>query len=134
MSSFELPIYHLDNKQTIDKNIIDDLELLETNGETDIRNSLLQTVYNPTSKIGKLNLKKHTEYFTNNKLFLKQTQKIINNWKIDDNIEEKQKTYDNFHELWETLKNDDTFIDRYYYVDVDFFKFLNHSSPFLTIT
>jgi len=91
MSSFELPIYHLDNKQTIDKNIIDDLELLETNEDTDIRDSLLQTIYNPTSKIGKLNLKKHTEYFTSNKLFLKQTQKIITNWKIDDKIEEKQK-------------------------------------------
>jgi hypothetical protein len=133
MSSFELPIYHLDNKQTIDKNIIDDLELLETNGETDMRDSLLQTVYNPTSKIGKLNLKKHTEYFTNNKLFLKQTQKIINDWKTDDNIGEKQKTYDDFHELWETLKNDDTFIDRYYYVDVEYFKFLNNSGPFLQI-
>ena len=133
MSSFELPIYHLDNKQTIDKNIIDDLELLETNEDTDIRDSLLQTIYNPTSKIGKKKIKKHTEYFTSNKLFLKQTQKIITNWKIDDKIEEKQKIYDHFHELWEKLKNDETFIDRYYYVDVDFFKFLNHSGPFLQI-
>ena len=36
-------------------------------------------------------------------------------------------------DLWDNIKNDDTFIDRYYYIDVDFFKFLNNSGPFLQV-
>ena len=133
MTSFELPIYYLDNKYSIDKNIIEDLELLETNGESMERECLLQTIYKPHSKIGKLNLKKQCEYFTNDKKFLKQTQKVLNEWEHDNNIQTKQAIYDKFSDLWNNIKNDDTFIDRYYYIDVDFFKFLNNSGPFLQV-
>ena len=133
MSSFELPIYYLDKKYSVDKNIIDDLELLKTNGESMNRECLLQTIYNPESKIGKLNLNKHCEYFTDDKKFLKQTQKILNSWEDDENIQTKQQLYDNFSDLWDNIKNDDTFIDRYYYIDVEFFKFLNNSGPFLQV-
>ena len=133
MTSFELPIYYLDNKYSIDKNIIEDLELLETNGESVNRECLLETVYNPVSKIGKLNLKKQCEYFTNDKTFLKQTQKVINDWEDDENIQKKQDVYDKFADLWDNIKSDETFIDRYYYIDVEFFKFLNNSGPFLQV-
>lgn len=133
MTQFELPISYLENKYCIDKNIVDDLELLKVNGDSDSRDPLLQTIYNPKSNIGKLNLKMHSEYFTNNKLFLKETQKLIHGWKKDDGIEDKQHTYDEFNELWQNMKNDETFIDRYYYIDVDYFKFLNNSGPFLQV-
>ena len=133
MSSFQLPISYLDNKQYIEKNIIDDLELLAVNNESEGRDSLLQTIYNPKSKIGKLNLNMQSEYFTNNKSFLKDTQKLIRGWKNDEKLNEKQHTYDEFYELWEKIKTDDTFVDRYYYIDIEFFKFLNNSAPFLQV-
>ena len=160
-SNFELPIYYLENKEKLDSNIINDLELLALNEDTDQndiegnndtnndiseekgidqvsqdnsnRKCLMETVIQPKSKIGKEQLHKLCEYYTNNKLFLKQTQKIIGSWKIDDNQFSKQKQYDEFYELWQKIKGDEKFIDRYYYVDVDFFKFLNHSSPFLQL-
>ena len=135
-SSFKLPIYYLKSKEKLDKNIIDDLELLKLNDTTEEREPLLNTVFVPTSKIGKLNLYKQLEYFTTDKLFLKQTQKIIKAWKEDTVNNERQthtQQYDEFYNLWESLKCDPTFIDRYYYVDVEYFKFLNHSSSFLQI-
>jgi hypothetical protein len=167
-SEFELPIFYLENKEKLDSNIINDLELLALNEETEeydrvsnndndnIKNDnnsdtskekgidqenqdktnrkcLMETVIQPKSKIGKERLHKLCEYYTNNKLFLKQTQKIIGSWKLDDNPFSKQKQYDKFYELWQNIKGDEKFIDRYYYVDVDFFKFLNHSSPFLQL-
>jgi hypothetical protein len=167
-SEFELPIFYLENKEKLDSNIINDLELLAVNEETEeydsvsnndndnIKNDnnsdtskekgidqenqdktnrkcLMETVIQPKSKIGKERLHKLCEYYTNNKLFLKQTQKIIGSWKLDDNPFSKQKQYDKFYELWQNIKGDEKFIDRYYYVDVDFFKFLNHSSPFLQL-
>jgi hypothetical protein len=132
-SKFELPIFYLENKEKLDSNIIDDLELLELNEESEERKCLLETVIQPKSKIGIENLNKLCEYYTNNKLFLKQTQKIIKAWKPDDKLELKQKQYDDFYELWKNIKGDENFTDRYYYVDVEFFKFLNHSSPFLQL-
>ena len=132
-SKFELPIFYLENKEKLDSNIIDDLELLELNEESEERKCLLETVIQPKSKIGIENLNKLCEYYTNNKLFLKQTQKIIKSWKPDDKLELKQKQYDDFYELWKNIKGDENFTDRYYYVDVNFFKFLNHSAPFLQL-
>ena len=165
-SEFELPIYYLENKEKLDSNIINDLELLALNDDAehddvehddaehddvehddaehndnssshdtsnDVRKCLMETVIKPKSKIGIERLPKVCEYYTNNKLFLKQTQKIIESWKLDDGQFSKQKQYDKFYELWKKIKGDENFIDRYYYVDVDFFKFLNHSSPFLQL-
>lgn len=130
---FEYPIYFSKQKKELNKNIIDDLELLQLNEIDDNRNSLLQTIINPQSQIGKENLCKFLQYYTSDKNYLKDTQSVIQNWKTDDNIVTKQKIYDKFYSLWKDIKNDENFIDRYYYVDVDFFKFLNNSSSFLQI-
>ena len=132
-SKFKLPIFYLENKEMLDSNIIDDLELLELNDESEERKCLLEAVIQPKSKIGIECLPTLCEYYTNNKLYLKQTQKIIQAWKPDEKLEFKQKQYDDFYELWKNIKNDENFADRYYYVDVNFFKFLNHSSPFLQL-
>jgi len=132
-SNFELPIFFVENKEKLDSNIIDDLELLELNEDSEERKCLLETIIKPKSQIGINHLGKLCEYYTNNKLFLKQTQQVIQSWVPDDNLETKSKLYDDFHELWKNIKNDETFTDRYYYVDIDFFKFLNHSSPFLQV-
>ena len=132
-SNFELPIFFVENKEKLDSNIIDDLELLELNEDSEERKCLLETIIKPKSQIGINHLGKLCEYYTNNKLFLKQTQQVIQSWVPDDNLETKSKLYDDFQELWKNIKNDETFTDRYYYVDIDFFKFLNHSSPFLQV-
>lgn len=132
-NSFELPIYYLENKQKIDENIKEDLEFNKVNESKEERPSLLEKIYIPKSKIGKLHLPKQGEYFTNNKLFLKQTQNIIG--KLQENKCHKTniQKYDEFYDLWNKIRNDENFIDRYYYCDVNFFKFLNHNSFFLQL-
>jgi len=133
-STFELPIFYVEDKQRLDENIIDDLELLELNGDSEAaRQGLLETIIQPKSKIAFERLNTLSEYYTNNKNFLKDTQKILGAWKVDENIESKQKQYDDFYELWKNIKSDENFIDRYYYVDIEFFKFLNNSPLFLQI-
>jgi len=131
--AFKLPIFYLKSKEKIDKNIIDDLELLKINDTTEEREPLLHTIFAPNSKIGKLNINKQMEYFTTDKKYLKQTQSIIKTWKDDMTNNETKPVYDDFYDLWVSLKQDTTFIDRYYYVDVEYFKFLNNSSSFLQI-
>ena len=132
-SSFKLPIYYLSSKEIVDKNIIQDLELLELNETSCDREPLLQSVLNPKSKIGKLNINKQMEFFTNDKRFLKQTQQVIKSWKNDIHKERHTKLYDDFYDLWTGIRADESFIDKYYYIDIEYFKFLNNSSQFLQI-
>ena len=132
-SSFKLPIYYLSSKENVDKNIIQDLELLELNETSGDREPLLQSVLNPNSKIGKLNINKQMEFFTNDKRFLKQTQQVIKSWKNDIHTERHTKLYDEFYDLWTGIREDESFIDKYYYIDIEYFKFLNNSSQFLQI-
>ncbi len=127
---FELPIYYTKEKQLLENNIIEDLELLETNQDDETRDSLLKLVFNPKTELGKNLLKKQVEYFTTNKEYLKETQHIISKW---NSKEEKTSTKDEFLKLWKDIKNDEHFIDRYYYVDINYFKFLNKSSLFLQL-
>ena len=132
-SNFELPIYYLENKEKIDENIKEDLEFNKVTDSSEERPSLLEKIYKPTSKIGKLYLPKEGEYFTNNKLFLKQTQDIISKLKENQAHKNYIQKYDEFYDLWNKIREDENFIDRYYYCDVNFFKFLNHNSFFLQL-
>lgn len=131
--TFELPIYYLENKKKLNNDIINDLELLDINDNNEERKSLLEMIIKPESKIGIENLNKLCEYYTNNKKFLKETQKLISNWEYDEKTENKTKQYDEFYDLWKNIKNDENFADRYYYIDIEFFNFLNNSSHFLQI-
>ena len=132
-SNFELPIYYLENKQKIDENIKEDLEFNKINETKEDRPNLLEKIYTPNSKIGKIYLSKQGEYFTNNKLFLKQTQDMISKLKKNEHQIFVSQKYDDFYDLWNKIRNDENFIDRYYYCDVNFFKFLNHNSFFLQL-
>jgi len=132
-SNFELPIYYLENKQKIDENIKEDLEFKKINKTKEDRPNLLEKIYTPNSKIGKIYLSKQGEYFTNNKLFLKQTQEMISKIKANQHQNFVSQKYDDFYDLWNKIRNDENFIDRYYYCDVNFFKFLNHNSFFLQL-
>jgi len=134
-SEFKLPIYYLENKERLDENIKEDLEFNKVTECKEGRPSLLEKIYKPKSKIGKLYLHKQGEYFTNNKLFLKQTQQIISNLKAIDIQKKNIFTHkcNDFYDLWNKIRQDENFIDRYYYCDVNFFKFLNHNSFFLQL-
>jgi len=77
MNTFQLPIFYLKNKELLDENIIRDLEFLDVNENNESRQSLLETVINPQSDIGKENLYKLCEYYTNDIDYLKQTQNIL---------------------------------------------------------
>jgi|UniRef100_A0A6C0CX94 DNA mismatch repair ATPase MutS len=132
-SNFELPIYYLENKEKLDENIKEDLEFNKVTDSSEERPSLLEKIYKPTSKIGKIYLPKQGEYFTNNKLFLKQTQDIISKLKENQAHKNYIQKYDEFYDLWNKIREDENFIDRYYYCDVNFFKFLNHNSFFLQL-
>tara|TARA_B110000967_G_scaffold11959_2_gene11724 strand:+ start:1863 stop:3671 length:1809 start_codon:yes stop_codon:yes gene_type:complete len=145
---FKLPIEYLDTKRVLDNHIIEDLELsqkqLDVNSPQDSSNltdhtrshdGLLNEIYQPKSIIAKEYLYKQSQFYTSDKHFLKDTQKILKKWKILSNdVRDKQTNcFDKTYNLWKTMKEDTTFIEKYFYVDIERFSFLNKSSLFLQI-
>ena len=74
---FQLPIEFLNNKQKLSDNLINDRELTETIHED--TKPVYDTVFNPSTDIGKKSIKSWSKYYTTNKHFLKDSQKLYKN-------------------------------------------------------
>jgi hypothetical protein len=134
MEDFKLPIFYVKNKYKLEETIKDDLEMNEM--KSDISNNLLKEIYLPDNKIEENILKYQNIYFTDDIKFLKDSQKLVKKWKCIENevdINNKNEIYNKFVDLWKTFECDEDFVEKYYYIDIGFFKFLNKSSYFLQI-
>ena len=126
--NFKYPIEYLENKNSLNDSIKNDLELLKT---YDKKNEpIYQQLLQPTSIVGEKSIEKFSNYYTTDTDYLKETQKInsqMNKVNIDNALIDK--TYNN----WNNIKNDEEFIDKYQYIGWDRFKWLNYSQIFLHI-
>ena len=152
---FKLPIEYIPSAQLhlIKENILDDLELLknkpvydsidtEKDCDTSIKDPSTSTIinylFNPSSTMEKSYVNMHTKYTTTCLSYLKNTQQLLLGIK-DEQIneikqkEERTKVYDSAYLTWSNIKNDEEFLEKYYFIDIDYFKFLNNSSMFLQL-
>ena len=74
---FQLPIEFLNDKQKLSENLVNDLELTETIHED--TKPVYNTLFNPTTEIGNKSIKSWSKYYTTNKNFLKESQKLHKN-------------------------------------------------------
>ena len=123
--NFKIPIEYNENKKNISESLQEDLELKDNENTV----SLYNHVYNPNSKFGKKIIEKYANFYTDDTTFLKNTQNLIRN---SDNFIINENN-DEICELWNDIKNDKGFLDRYQYVDIDYFKVLNSNAFFLQI-
>lgn len=129
---FKLPIFYNNDKILLKKNIIDDLELIkssETSG-----NSIYDYYFNINNQFSSEISKQTSNYFTKDVAFIKDNQKLITNYK---KCQEKYTNYSNNYDIivdiWNKIKLETSFKEKYYYVDWPIFEFLNKSSSFLQI-
>jgi len=150
---FKLPIEYVDKKElhNIRESIVDDLELIDNkntftykqedknNEDKNTQNapcSVFTNIYNPKSIIEKKYVDMHSKYTTSNTEHLECTQRMLN--KIKNNSSEKENEerihiFDDVHSTWENIRHDEEFLDKYCYIDVEYFKFMNQSPLFLQI-
>lgn len=120
---FHLPISFIENKKTIEKHFISDLELLETPQSK----SLYEYVFNPgTNQFAQNTIPLWTQYYTSDKRFLKDSQKLLKK-----NIPVVDNDYVNVNNVWKEIKVETGFEDKYFYIDWDYLKKLNTNSTFL---
>jgi hypothetical protein len=132
---FKLPIHYNTSKMELKNNIITDLELI--NCVDSSNSSIYELVCNPSDIFGKKILEELTKYYTIDVKYLKDTQKLIKNFnkKIDkiEKIEETNTFENNIITLWDEIKNDTGFKQKYQYIDWKFAEELNYLDGFLQI-
>ena len=123
---FNLPIKYLskENIKNVSKNLIIDLELTKSSSD---KKPIFDIVFQPKTELGKLNIEKFSEHFTDDKQFLKDSQKLYK--KINVNLDKDK--INNMINCWNTIKSNSNFKEKYQYIDYDKLDFLNHSSIFL---
>jgi hypothetical protein len=129
-NTFKLPIFYNDLKMELNKKTIKDLELIEITNSSG--NSVYECVIDTNNCLGKNIIEMLPTYYTTDTKFLKQTQNYLKNMDTTMYKEvEYQTTYSNMINLWDEIKNDTGFLQKYSYIDFNYFKSLNNNEQFL---
>ena len=129
-NQFKVPILYNNEKVKLNENIITDLELIKT---IDLSGtSMYEYAFQPKTNFGKKIVEQLSTYFTTDINYLKDNQKLLKNYTpIKQEI--FRPDFDYIMELWDEIKNDTGFKERYQYIDWSFWDFLNKDSNFLQI-
>ena len=127
---FKMPIYYNNDKVELKKNIITDLELTNT---FDASCSTIYSFYfDNDNDVSKKLTEQISTYYTNDIHFLKDNQKLIKEFVSPETIyTDVSPNYKNIIDIWNELKIDYGFREKYYYLDWEMIEFLNNSEIFL---
>ena len=127
---FQLPIYYNENKISLKKNIITDLELIESIDSSS--NPIYSYLFDNLNTFSRKSIEQVTQYYTTDVDFLKDNQTLIKTYKkLPNDIDDVFPKYTNIIESWSEIKNDTSFKEKYYYLDWPMLEFLNKSENFL---
>ena len=134
---FKIPICYNKEVKKLSDSIITDLELVNTfeKDETAIYNC----VFKPNNKPSIQVIKQLGNYYTTDVSYLKDTQTFISNIKREDinSIYNKHlfndSNIDDTLAIWEEIKGETGFCEKYLYIDWNFAKFMNNNPAFLQI-
>jgi len=122
---FQLPIAFLEQKNILEEHTVNDLELLPT-----VSNDSLYTyVLNPDTLMGKNNVNLWSKYYTANTTFLKESQKLLKNKLAIGGI--PNETQLKINTIWDEIRSETGFHEKYGYIEWERLQLLNHSSKFL---
>ena len=146
-SSFKFPISYLENKQEINENIINDLELVESKDPDGC--SMYSHIFKPESIFSKKFLNEWSKYYTTDVKFLKDSQVFykayINQYEGDLKKPIKMTAagneidinphdiFEKIDKLWIDIAGDKNFKQRFNYIDIPILDRLNKSPGFLQI-
>jgi predicted small secreted protein len=128
---FKLPIYYNDKKIKLKDHIIDDLELVKT---VDISGGdpIYSYFFNSDNELSQNIISQISQYYTTDTNFLTESQQLLKDYKkIDKKYVDYSPNYKNIINIWDEIKSETDFKEKYYYIDWDVLEFLNKSEKFL---
>ena len=127
---FKIPIFYIKEKVELNKNIIKDLELIETNDNS--CNPIYTFCFDNDNDVSKKLNEQICKFYTSDVDFLKDNQILLKEYKpLGVKYTDYSKNYKNIVDIWNELKIDVGFKERYYFVEWDMLEFLNRSEWFL---
>jgi len=135
--AFKIPIYYNENVQKLNQNIVTDLELVKS---IDVEEpSIYENVFKPSNNVSLQVVKQISQHYTTDVEYLKETQQLTKNINSEElnTIHNKYNFSDfeinNMFTLWEEIKGETGFCEKYLYIDWKFAKKLNNNSQFLQL-
>jgi len=127
---FKPPIAHNKDKIELKENIATDLELIKTIDPSS--NPIYSFYLNTDNDVSKKVTEQIVKYYTTDVVFLKDNQKIIKEYTpIPNKYNKDVPNYSKIIDIWNEIKLDTGFREKYYYVDWELLEFLNKSEIFL---
>ena len=127
---FKIPIYYNNSKVEIKSHIVNDLELVNTIDES--CNPFYTYCFDNDNDISKKLTEQITKYYTDDVTFLKDNQQLLREYKqIDKKYTNHSLNYKIILDIWNEVKTESGFKEKYYYVDWEILEFLNKSEMFL---
>lgn len=127
---FKLPISYNENKMELHNNIITDLELIKTVDSS--YDPLYKYAFQPKTCFGNKIIEQFPQFYTTDIDFLKDTQHLLKNYKpILHQL--FRPDFNNIIDIWDEIKNDSGFKEKYHYIDWPSWEYLNNSTSFLQL-
>jgi energy-coupling factor transporter ATP-binding protein EcfA2 len=135
-SVFKLPITYTTSCVSVHDTILNDIELInnivcnpddsDSDSESD-NESLYNKVFTPNNDFCNVIVNEMGKRYTSDKSFLKETQKLITNFNTICDIEINNNQYEKIIQIWNDIKENKGFNNKYYYIDYDRWTHLNKS-------
>jgi dsDNA-specific endonuclease/ATPase MutS2 len=127
---FKPPIVYNKDKIEFKENIATDLELVKTIDPSS--NPIYSFYLNTDNDVSKKVTEQFVKYYTTDVSYLKDNQKLIKEYKpIQNKYTKEAPNYSTITDIWNEIKLDTGFREKYYYVDWEILEFLNKSEIFL---
>jgi len=145
---FRLPITYMeDKKHTLSPTVATDLELdqLITEPDKNVENPptpIYHYLFQPKTEFAKKTIPLWKTHFTSNVPYLQETQSILSQMKTyQTNMQQcifnkkfESVDHDNIMNIWRNTKEDPEFLEKYSYMDIDYFSWVNRMPIFLQTT
>jgi len=133
IQQFKLPIEYLNSSDiySLSPIVSSDLELVVTKSQR----SMYEYLFQPTHTFGKLLVPSWGKTYTTNTIFLNDTRHIVENFDQYNECVKTENPVDcgRMFEVWDTVKQDTSFHERYGYMEWEMLKQFNRSPPFLQL-
>jgi len=128
--SFRLPIEYLqsDHIHSLSPIVSNDLELVSVEQPSD--SAMYNILFQPSHSFAKRMIPQWSKSHTTNIEYLTETQNLIKSADVFSSSQ-PESTCEKLEEIWDAIKNDSSFLERYSYMEWDMLKFLNTNASFL---
>ena len=128
---FKMPIFYNDKKMKIKQHIVTDLELVKTIDASGCK-PIYHYFFNNDNDVSEKLIEQVADYYTTDVDFITQNQELLKNYKrCDKKYTTYSENYANILEIWNEIKCETDFKEKYYYIDWPMLEFLNKSEYFL---